>query len=207
MRGCFAIGTAEAGGTPGLGIVAASASRAVKRGLPLVSGANVGRYNVTSTNGAATANAGLPDYAVWPTISFTAVSIATLESWRLFHFGLTNDTGIAADGYDAKADGEGNLLEFATDQSPLANTRVGTTLAVAGGILEFRSLRSNAATGEGVQYLVEWSDSLLIGICTSAGVIDVVDPENPETGDAQNRDVTIPSADIAQCFVRLRVTR
>lgn len=130
-----------------------------------------------------------------------------LEDWRQIHFGTTADSGTAADSFDADFDGEINLLEFASGQSPLAGTRAVTSIVLDGGDLEFRYARSHIAGADGIQYLVEWSDALLSGTWTSAGVVDLADPENPGSGDMQNRIATIPSAGIQKRFVRLRVTR
>lgn len=126
------------------------------------------------------------------------------EDWRLLHFGTTENTGNAADSFDANSDGEDNLLEFATGQDPHANTFADITLIFDEGSLEFRYQRSSSAIGDGIQFIVEWSDTLASGTWTSGSVIDVVDEESPGSGDLQNRIATIPPG-AEKRFVRLRV--
>lgn len=129
------------------------------------------------------------------------------EDWRQLHFGTTENTGIAADSFDANSDGETNLLEFATGQTPFANTRAETSVTLNGGTLEFRYARGTAAIGDGIQFIVEWSDTLLPGSWTSAGVVDSPvpdDPENPGSPEVEDRIATVPATSASR-FVRLRV--
>jgi hypothetical protein len=129
------------------------------------------------------------------------------EDWRQLHFGTTENTGIAADSFDANSDGENNLLEFATGQDPFANTRAETSVTLNGGALEFRYTRGTAAIGDGIQFIVEWSDTLLPGSWTSAGVVDSPapdDPENPGSPEFEDRIATMPATSASR-FIRLRI--
>jgi hypothetical protein len=129
------------------------------------------------------------------------------EDWRQLHFGTTENTGTAADSFDANSDGENNLLEFATGQNPLANTRAATSVTLNGANLEFRYARGTAAIGDGIQFIVEWSDSLQPGSWTSAGVIDSPapdDPENPGSPEFEDRVATVPASAPSR-FMRLRI--
>ena len=117
------------------------------------------------------------------------------EDWRQLHFGTTENTGIAADSFDANSDGETNLLEFATGQNPLADTRAETSVTLDGANLEFRYARGTAAIGDGIQFIVEWSDTLLPGSWSDDGVIDGPaphDPENPGSPELEQRIATMP---------------
>jgi len=52
--------------------------------------------------------------------TFTAAEVVftALEDWRLLNFGTSENTGIAADDFDADFDGISNLLEYATGLDP-----------------------------------------------------------------------------------------
>jgi hypothetical protein len=126
------------------------------------------------------------------------------ETWRFNHFGTTGNTGIAADLFDANSDGETNLLEFATGQNPLANTRAQTSIAPDGTSLEFRYTRSKAAVADGVQFVVQWSDMLAAGSWGNAGVVDSVSPDDPGSGNLEQRTATLPAGS-GKRFVHLRV--
>ncbi|MGJ8696584.1 MAG: hypothetical protein ACSHYF_09720 [Verrucomicrobiaceae bacterium] len=131
--------------------------------------------------------------------------MTALQSWRMAHFGTTENTGMAADGFDANGDGEVNLLEFATGQDPHSGSFVMTSVGPVGGGFEFRYTRSQSAVGDGVVFTVEWSDSLEAGSWSSAGVSEMTDPENPGGGELENRVVTLPQGS-SRRFVRLRVS-
>jgi hypothetical protein len=168
-------------------------------------GTNVGRYNITAADGAAVANAGLPDLTIWPRISYVAAP-SGLVTWRQFYFGTMENAGVAADGYDANGDGEANLIEFATCQNPLASTRAATSVALNATVLEFRYQRSAAASGDGILFSVEWSDTLLPGSWSAGGVVDREDPANPGTEILRNRIATVPLGTAGRRFVQLRAT-
>lgn len=133
------------------------------------------------------------------------------EDWRQLHFGMTANTGIAADGYDANFDGESNLLEFATGQDPHARTLLSTPLTLNGGNLEFRYSRSSAALAEGVIFTVEWSDTLLPDSWGSVGVTEMTDTEmtdtgSPGTSEVENRIATIPAGNTGRRFIHLKIS-
>lgn len=53
-------------------------------------------------------------------------------------------------------------------------------MTLNGVTLIFRYTRGTAAIGDGIQFIVEWSDTMLPGSWTSAGVIDSPAPDVPE---------------------------
>lgn len=138
-------------------------------------------------------------------ISGVTTALTPQQAWRFEHFGTIEATGTAADSYDANFDGESNLLEFATGQNPHANTRAETTAALNGSDLEFRYTRSKAALTDGVTFQVRWSDTLAPGSWSSAGVVDVISPDDPGSGDLEERIATIP-AGLGRRFVHLKIT-
>jgi hypothetical protein len=138
------------------------------------------------------------------TVTITDGPITALEEWRLIHFGTSENTGTAADDFDADNDGESNLLEFATGQNPNSQTVVDFGLAAELPILEFTYPRSVEAVRDGMIYIVEWSETLLAHSWSSAGVVDGMDPSNAGTSEIENRLATVPAGD-GRRFVRLRV--
>jgi hypothetical protein len=139
--------------------------------------------------------------------SITVGVPSALQQWRFTHFGTIENTGIAADSFDANSDGENNLLEFATGQNPFANTRAETSVTLNGGNLEFRYARAAAAIGDGIQYAVEWSNTLQDGSWSGVGVTDTSDPENPGDGIMENRIAILPVGSQGRCFLHLMVLR
>lgn len=140
--------------------------------------------------------------------SATTEPLTAQQIWRLQHFGTIENTGTVADGFDANSDGENNLLEFATGQNPHANTRAETFATRNGASLEFRYARSTAAVDDGIQFVVEWSDTLELDSWTTTGVIDSAAPddtENPGSPEFEERIATIP-AGLGRRFVHLKIT-
>ena len=140
-------------------------------------------------------------------ISGALTEFTALQSWRLDNFGIIENTGTAADDYDANFDGENNLLEFATGQDPHAATLIATPVMVDGSELEFRYTRSKAALTNGFTFTVVWSDTLQPGSWSSVGVTEIIDPENPGNSEVENRIATVPAGSAGKRFVRLRVNQ
>ena len=123
----------------------------------------------------------------------------------MLHFGTDELTG--ADGFDANFDGESNLLEFATGQNPHANTLARKEMEMNGANLEFRYTRSKAATEDGIQFAVQWSDTLLPGSWSIAGVTDIPDTGNPGDSELENWIATLPTGSEGKRFIHLKVGR
>jgi autotransporter-associated beta strand protein len=128
-------------------------------------------------------------------------ALSALETWRQTHFGTTQNTGNAADSFDSNNDGESNLLEFATGQSPHTNSRAATIITFSTGAnMEFTYTRSKEAFDAGYLYQVEHSDTLAPGSWLSAGLGTVI-----IDGPSQTVRAIIPQGNNARRFVRLRV--
>ena len=125
-----------------------------------------------------------------------------ISAWRLLHFGTTENTGTAADDFDANGDGEKNLLEFATAQNPHASTRAMHTLETNAPTLTYNYTRASAADAAGVSFIVEWSDTLESDSWSSVGVSQETLSDN---GTLQSVKATMPPG-LDRRFVRLRVT-
>jgi hypothetical protein len=103
---------------------------------------------------------------------FSVTALSPRETWRRQGFGTWSNTGVAADFADPNADGEVNLLEFATGQGPHAGTTAVSQLKKNGATLEFTYQRAIAALTDGLSFVVEWSDTLAAGSWTNVGVTE-----------------------------------
>ncbi|MFM2242049.1 MAG: hypothetical protein RLZ97_904, partial [Verrucomicrobiota bacterium] len=131
----------------------------------------------------------------------TTASFSAIETWRQTHFGITENTGNAADSFDANSDGETNLLEFATGQDPHAGTRAVTALVPAGPDFAFTYTRSLAAVDDGYVFTVEYGGTLAEP-WNSAGSGDRVS----ESDGLETMTAVIPAGTSNRLFARLRIT-
>ena len=122
------------------------------------------------------------------------------DSWRQTHFGTTENTGTAADSFDANNDGEINLIEFATGQNPHAGTRALTPVAKTATNLEFTYSRSKAALDQGYTFTVEHTDNLTMP-WTNFGPGSLV-----ADGSLQTLKAILPAGPNGTRFARLKVT-
>jgi autotransporter-associated beta strand protein len=127
--------------------------------------------------------------------------LSAAGQWRQLYFGTTENTGSAADTFDANNDGESNLIEFATGQNPNATTRAGIAVAKTATSLEFTYSRSKAAFDEGYGFTVEYSDTLAISQWIAFGPGSIV-----ADGPLQTLKATIPTSANGTSFARLRIT-
>jgi hypothetical protein len=140
-----------------------------------------------------------------PRLTFTSLAALSFQQqWRTTSFGSPFENGISADDEDPNSDGENNLLEFATGQDPFAGTSATTTLTTAGADAEFTYIRNADALSDGFLFAVEWSDTLLPGSWSQAGVSESVDSQD---GSLQTVVATLPTDHSEKRFVRLRVVR
>jgi hypothetical protein len=122
------------------------------------------------------------------------LSIASpLQSWRFTHFGSIANNDLT----DPNDDGENNLLEYATAQNPLTNSRSLTTIAKNGNVLDFTYTKNKSATD--INYTVEWSDDLTNW--SNAGVSEQTMNDN---GAVQTVRASV-AAGSKQRFIRLKV--
>lgn len=133
-----------------------------------------------------------------------ALSTATAsQAWRHAHFGSPHPAAASGHSADADGDGEPNLLEFATGQSPVSGSRLPLRVEKRDAAVEVTYVRSAAALQEGVAFSLEQSPDLTPGSWSPAGaVIEVVGEE----GALQTVRATLPVAGEAARYLRLRVT-
>lgn len=136
-------------------------------------------------------------------VNLTWTPLSPIEQWRFTHFGVTTSTGNAADNADPDNDGHANLLEFATGISPKSSDGAIITLTKSADILNFTYRRSHAAVADGVEFVVEWSNSLSNGWSAS----DVAQYPVP---DSDNGVSTLWKASLPtgadRRFIRLKTT-
>ena len=160
-------------------------------------------FQLKFTNGAGDGSGGHHLFLDNVAVSGATTLLTGIQGWRLQHFGSAENAGDGADDFDADGDGESNLLEFATNQDPYAKTSLATSMALSGGMIDFVYTRSKAAMADEMTFQVEWSDTLLPGSWSAAGVTEALGGEDSET---ETIVVSLPDGASGSKFVRLVVT-
>jgi hypothetical protein len=136
------------------------------------------------------------------TVQIFRLGMTPLESWRVTHFGSSDNSGNGADEFDFDRDGLVNLLEWAGNLNPTLASTFPVTVTPAGGEFIFLYSRSTAAAQAGAVFIVEWSDTLAALSWSSVGVTQTLLADN---GTLQNIQATVPAGSSGRRFVRLRV--
>ena len=125
--------------------------------------------------------------------------LSALDSWRESNFGISTNSGNAADSADPDADGLANLVEYATGTNPNAANVSPVSVALSGNFLTLTYTRVADST---LTYTVEGSSDLVTWSAVSTA-------NNPSTG-AQNLagqvTVTDTAAPTSRRFLRLKVS-
>lgn len=137
-------------------------------------------------------------------VALSGTRLTNSEAWRLQYFGSAANTGDGADTSDPDRDGVPNLLEFATGGVPNVASAMPGTLTLNGSTLEFRYTKSKAAVADGLQYKVEWTDSLPAAVWSTTGVTEIVTSEDATL---QQIKASVSAGTNKQRFLRLKVTR
>jgi trimeric autotransporter adhesin len=137
------------------------------------------------------------------TLTGTATAgLTVLETWRQTWFGITTNTGDAADDADSDQDGLLNVMEFALGLNPTtASTPVFQT-ALVGGNIEITYTRSTAAVLAGKTFHVPWTETLNNLDWSETGSTQTILTDN---GTTQTVKATIPAGTNSRRFVRLEV--
>lgn len=137
------------------------------------------------------------------TLTGTATAgLSVIETWRQTWFGITTNTGDAADDADSDHDGLLNVMEFALGLNPTtASTPVFQTTLTAGNI-EFTYTRSTAAVLAGKTFHVPWTETLNNLDWTETGSTQTILTDN---GTTQTVKAMIPAGTSGHRFVRLEV--
>ncbi|MDP1579052.1 MAG: pectinesterase family protein [Candidatus Didemnitutus sp.] len=122
------------------------------------------------------------------------------ESWRSTHFGLTTNTGNAADTADPDADGLTNLVEYALGLDPLTATNAGLP-QLAANESEWTYTYTRPADRTDLTYAVEFSTDL--ANWTANGVTH----ERTATGTTETWRGRVPLSTGPRVFFRLKLER
>ena len=134
-------------------------------------------------------------------LALTLQPDSAIAQWRLTHFGTQENAGNAADSFDANSDGENNLIEFATAQSPHAATLALTTLTRPPGTdLEFTYTRNKDASLEAYLFDVQYSDTLAAPWISAGSGAVLLD------GPPQTVRAVFPAGITGRRFARLKIT-
>jgi hypothetical protein len=160
----------------------------------------VGTFPITVTvqNGSGTGQSSIV-VGILNTTGLTPTQI-----WRTNHFGITSNTGNAADLADPEHDGIFNLLEFGTNLNPTTASLMPGQIVRTPGNLKFTYTRSKTAMNEGVTFEVQWSNDLSGPSWSSVGVTESILSEDSSI---QNVEALVPDGGNERLFVRLKVTR
>jgi uncharacterized repeat protein (TIGR03803 family) len=125
-------------------------------------------------------------------LSFTPTPLTDLEVWRQQWFGTTEDSGNAANMFDADNDGLVNLVEYAFGLNPtLAGSNALPEPVITGGFFQI------TFTGvAGIRYDVEWSPSM------EEGTWDFLN----DTGSGAQHIFRIPTSTGGKLFLRMKVS-
>jgi hypothetical protein len=125
-------------------------------------------------------------------LSFTPTPLTDLEVWRQQWFGTTEDSGNAANMFDADNDGLVNLVEYAFGLNPtLAGSNALPGPVITGGFFQI------TFTGvAGIRYDVEWSPSM------EEGTWDFLN----DTGSGAQHIFRIPTSTGGKLFLRMKVS-
>lgn len=135
-------------------------------------------------------------------ITLTGKGVTTIEGWRQQFFGVTTNSGNAADTFDFDHDGLPNLIEWACNLSPTTASKLPASTVLNGTNVEFTYTRSVGALNAGAIFAVEWSDTLA-NDWQSTGVSESVLSDN---GTVQQVKATLPAGSAGHRFVHLKVT-
>jgi hypothetical protein len=136
-------------------------------------------------------------------INLAGTRLTALESWRLAHFGSTNNSGAGADTNNFDSDAAVNLVEFGLATDPKVINSLPVNFAVTNGVFEYIYQRNESALGE-LTFSVVWTDTLPGGTWSSSGVTENILSDH---GSVQVVKATIPLGLSGQRFVKLRITK
>jgi hypothetical protein len=145
------------------------------------------------------ANSSASDFVIEGSVS-PVIVLTPIESWRLQWFGITNNSGVAADSYVGTSDGMANLLKYALGLNPLLPTNSPVVGDISTGHLRLTSPKNPSATD--VSFNIELTGQLAVPSWATNGT--TIDQNTPILFQA-HEDATIGSSESG--FMRLRVTR
>ncbi|MDP4777760.1 MAG: M60 family metallopeptidase [Opitutales bacterium] len=111
--------------------------------------------------------------------------LSPIESWRMTHFGTSDNTGDAADSANMDFDSMNNLLEFVLDTDPTVFDSAYQSMTTSGIAMLVEYTRRKST---GYSIYAEWSPNLQPGSWNTVGITEAV----ADNGDIETVTVTIP---------------
>ena len=125
----------------------------------------------------------------------TPPPLSAIEAWRLQYFGITTNTGDAADNFDYDNDGLVNIVEYAFGLNPKQSASVALPQpSLTAGV--FGTSFTQPAGVSGITYGAEWSTTLAAGSWTPI----------PDTGTGTTHTFNVPVGTNVGTFMRYVVT-
>ena len=202
--GLTASAISGAGWTTDLGTLTCTRSESLAAGagyppitviVDVATNAAAGLTNTATVSGGGEINAA-NDTASDPT---TVIALTPIQFWRLQWFGMTSDSGAAADHAITTSDGMPNLLKYALGLDPLVPATNPVVGDISTGYLRLTLPKNPDATD--VTFLVEVTADLTTPFTTSGTTIDQNTPTLLQVHD------NTPVNSSTSGFIRLRVTR
>ena len=125
-------------------------------------------------------------------------SLSPVQAWRQTHFGVTTNSGDAADAADPDGDGIPNLIEYATGTHPMAANASVVDLAKSG---DFLTLAFPVVEDASLTYTVQASNDLAAGFVPATGTVGTSGGIRTYTD-----DVSLATPGVRR-FLRLQVGR
>lgn len=144
------------------------------------------------------------DSTLRPTLEML-VPRSELTLWREENFGASaTDPAIGGDTADPDADGEPNLIEFATGTDPLTSAGGSPRIVeIANQTLQLRFTRAHAASGE-LLLQPEWSETLAPDSWSSLGITEQILADD---GIRRSVVASVPLPPSGRVFIRLRALK
>jgi len=145
-------------------------------------------------------DASIPSFNI--TLTGEGLPFSGVEIWRQTWFGITTNTGNAADDADPDTDGITNHLEYAYGLDPTTASRIpAPSFTIIGGNIELTYTRGSESVND-VWFGVPWTETL-DGLDWNYG--DTTEQVLSDNGTQQVIKATIPMGSNGRRFVRLEV--
>lgn len=122
------------------------------------------------------------------------------DGWQVQNMGLSGTSG--GPSLDPDGDGLSNLMEYALGMNPVLQSSLPANAVLNAGNLEYTYTRSKSALTGGIQFQVQWSETLEASSWSGSNVTEQVLSDD---GTTQQVKATLPAGSGGRRFVRLQV--
>lgn len=122
------------------------------------------------------------------------------DGWQVQNMGLSGTSG--GPSLDPDGDGLSNLMEYALGMNPVLQSSLPANAVLNAGNLEYTYTRSKSALTGGIQFQVQWSETLEASSWSGSNVTEQVLSDD---GTTQQVKAMLPAGSAGRRFVRLRV--